>query len=301
MAVYSNGSISRAAEQLFLSQPALSRQIAALEVECGVRLFDRQPTGTVPTAAGTAMFRQARAVVQLTDSIPDLVRSAGPVPETVDLGLAPGLPPQWIAELVTEVRRSVPTASLVLMDATTSEQIRLLRDGRLDIGITHQAPPPGLVGWLLRTEPFGVALAPEDRWKGKTGIRGVDLDGVDVLAHARDQVSDLHDRLVVATQLTGARPRWHFRAYTENASACALATGSIASVQTRTSALRLLPEWKWVPLVDPAIEMETWIIKQPSNRAVVDAVAGISLFQRARKADPAPRDASRGHARPGLR
>lgn len=272
IAVYLSGSISRAAEQLFLSQPALSRQIAALEVECGVRFFDRGSTGTVPTAAGTAMFRQARAVVQLTDSIADIVRTAGPVQETVNVGLAPGLPPQWIAELVADVHRHVPTASLVLMDATSSAQVRLLRDGRLDIAITHQGPPPGLVGKLVRTEPFGVALAPQERWIGMTEIRGADLDGVDVLSHARDQVSALHDRLVVATELTGARPRWHFRAYTENAAACALATGAIASVQTRTSALRLLPDWRWVPLVDPAIEMETWIIKQSANRAVVDAV-----------------------------
>lgn len=282
VAVHLSGSMSRAADELYVSQPAVSRQIAELERECGIALFDRTPTGVVATSAGVAMFRQARAVLQLVDSSVDVVRAVGPVTETVELGLAPGLPSDWIAGFITRVGDDLPGASLALMDATSSEQFRLLRAGRLDIAIAHQRPPTDLAGRLLRTEPFGVSLAPGKPWEGRTSMRVADLDGMDVLAHARDQVSAAHDHLVAATELSGARPRWHFLAYTENASACALATGATASVQTRTSAKRLLPDWRWVPLIDPTVEMETWIVKQPTNRAVVEAMfRSVSAFAHA--------------------
>jgi DNA-binding transcriptional LysR family regulator len=60
VAVYTQGSFSRAALGLFVTQPALSRQIRELEKECDAALFERVPSGVIPTAAGRVLFRQAR-------------------------------------------------------------------------------------------------------------------------------------------------------------------------------------------------------------------------------------------------
>lgn len=59
MAVARHGHLTRAAEQLHLTQPAVSKQIKALEQELGVLLFERQPTGMVLTREGRALFPQA--------------------------------------------------------------------------------------------------------------------------------------------------------------------------------------------------------------------------------------------------
>jgi DNA-binding transcriptional LysR family regulator len=59
LAVARLGHLTRAAEQLHLTQPALSKQIKALELELGVLLFDRQPSGMVLTREGRALFPQA--------------------------------------------------------------------------------------------------------------------------------------------------------------------------------------------------------------------------------------------------
>src|SRR5690606_22435897 len=101
-AAYRAGSISRAAEQLFLSQPALSRQIADLERLCGVELLPRHPGGVAPTPAGHALFQHARAVLRLIDVSAEVARSAGPAAERVTVGLAPGLDAAWVASLVDE-------------------------------------------------------------------------------------------------------------------------------------------------------------------------------------------------------
>lgn len=272
---YTTGSISRAAEQLFLSQPALSRQIALLERECGARLLERGSAGVSPTAAGAALFHHARAILQLADAVPEVVRDAGPSREVIEVGLAPGLPSEWIVQLIAAVMGQVSTATLLITDATSGEQLRMLREGRLDLAVIHQVPPQGLDGTRLRVDEFGIALAPHVEWGQLEAARPADLDGVRLLAHSRDQVSPTHDRLVTSIELAGARPLWQFSAYTENASACALATGSTASVQTRFSASRLLPDWRWVPLIQPTIEMETWLVMSPSRRETTERVASV--------------------------
>jgi len=63
LTVAEEGHLTRAAEKLFASQPAVSAQIRALEAEIGVRLFDRGPKGMTLTQAGTALYEQAQKIV----------------------------------------------------------------------------------------------------------------------------------------------------------------------------------------------------------------------------------------------
>lgn len=63
LTVADEGHLTRAAEKLFTSQPAVSSQVRALEEELGVRLFDRSPRGMTLTAAGVALEEQARKIV----------------------------------------------------------------------------------------------------------------------------------------------------------------------------------------------------------------------------------------------
>ena len=64
-AVARHGSISKAARALYLSQPALSRQIAVLEDEAGTPLLHRSRDGVEPTAAGQVLIHLARRVMAL--------------------------------------------------------------------------------------------------------------------------------------------------------------------------------------------------------------------------------------------
>lgn len=277
-AVYTQGSFSRAAPGLFVTQPALSRQIRELEKECGVALFERVPSGVIPTAAGRVLFRQAREVLALADSIPDATRAAGPAPESVVIGLAPGLPPEWIGEILTAVGESVPRAAIEFLDAVSADQLRMIREGRLDVALAHQGPAPGQVGIRVRGDELGVAIpAADPLGHGRQAMRLADLDGVVVLAHARDQTSASHDQLVLAAGRLGISPAWRFATYTENAWACARAGGARAAVMTVTSASRLLPGWRWLPLTEPSIMMETFAVRQASGRQcvrdVTDAIA----------------------------
>ncbi|GGL37034.1 LysR family transcriptional regulator [Nocardia jinanensis] len=272
--VSDRGSLSSAAKALLISQPALTRQIQQLERECGVPLFERVPAGIVPTPAGTALYQHVLTLLRYADTAKDAARDAGPVREIVQIGLAPGLPPTWLEQLIDTVRRAVPQAYLSLTDAISTVQLQHLRAGRLDIAFVHEPPTRDLVRHRVLEEPFGLVVDP----RLEAGLTGTTcplraLDGMDVLAHARDQVPIGHDRLVSAAHEAGIAPRWHFANYTENARACLRATGASAAILSRTTAGRLLPGWEWRRLVDPPITMQTWIVRQPVVRSTVTAVA----------------------------
>lgn len=273
VATFAEGSISRAAEQMMISQPALTRQIRALEREMGTPLFERVPSGVRPTPAGTALHSHALQVLRLADRSREVARSGGPARERVDVGLPPGVPERWLHGVLARIRAEVPRAALTFADVGSAEQLRMLAEGRLDIGIVHQNPPETLRQTHLLSQPFGVAIRPGHRLAGRDTCALRDLDDVLVLAHAREQVPAEHDRMVIAAHEAGVTPRWHFARFSENALMCAEATEADAVLLSATSAARLLPDWLWSELVEPAVQLRTWAVHQPLTRGIVAATA----------------------------
>ncbi|GAA0935658.1 LysR family transcriptional regulator [Pseudonocardia zijingensis] len=274
VAVYAEGSISRAAAHLLLSQPALTRQIRALEREMGVVLFERTSTGVRPTASGTALHTHAVQILRLADQSREVARSAAPVRERVDVGLPPGVPQHWLRSVLAQIRASVPAAGVTFLDAASSDQLRMLAEGTLDVGIVHQNPPDTLRHVPVLAEPFGVAIRPGHRLAGTEPCRLADLDDVVVLAHGRDQVPAEHDRMVLAAHESGVRPQWRFVRFSENALLCAEAVDADAVLLSHTTAARLLPDWPWRRLVEPQVDLRTWVAHPVLTRSVVRAVAG---------------------------
>lgn len=273
VAVFTEGSISRAADHLLLSQPALTRQIRGLERELGVGLFDRTPNGVRPTGCGIALHAHAVQVLRLADQSREVARSAAPVQERVDVGLPPGVPQIWLHDVLARIRSDVPSAGITFIDAASGEQLRMLAEGRLDVGIVHQIPPVALRQVPVLDQAFGVAIRPGHRLTGTAACRLQDLDDVSVLAHARDQVPAEHDRIVLAAHEAGVRPHWRFVRFNENAQLCAEAVGADAVLLSHTTAARLLPDWPWRRLVEPQIDLRTWVAHPSVTRNVVRAVA----------------------------
>src|SRR4051812_26605345 len=100
-----------AAARLFISQPALSQQIRALEEQVGLPLFVRHPRGVELTEAGEVLLQEARAVLGGSDRLESTVeelrrgRTAG-----LRVGLPPGLPPMLLPELLATLREKEPDA-----------------------------------------------------------------------------------------------------------------------------------------------------------------------------------------------
>jgi DNA-binding transcriptional LysR family regulator len=128
------GSISKAAQQLGVSQPAVSEAIADLERALGVRLLDRRPHGVEPTMYGDALLKRGAAVFDdLKQSIRDIEFLADPAAGEVKIGcpeaIAAILPP-----ILESFSRQYPRVVLsVGLEGTPTLELPGLRERRFDL------------------------------------------------------------------------------------------------------------------------------------------------------------------------
>jgi DNA-binding transcriptional LysR family regulator len=129
---------SRAAEELSISAPALSRTVSQLEAQLGVKLFERSTHRVELTAAGRVLQEHAEPAIDALDAAARLARRAGePVQRlvvTVKADLDGGLLEQAIARYATEQ----PAVTVEVLLSGWGEQARLLRDGRADVALVLQ-------------------------------------------------------------------------------------------------------------------------------------------------------------------
>src|SRR4051794_26564729 len=127
--------VGHAAARLFISQPALSQQIRALEEQVGLPLFVRHPRGVELTEAGEVLLEEARAVLggsdRLEATVDELRRGRT---ASLWVGLPPGLPPDLVPGLLASLREQEPEAQIEVRELTTPEQIAALNDESLDLG-----------------------------------------------------------------------------------------------------------------------------------------------------------------------
>lgn len=177
VAVDDHRHFSRAAEACRVTQPTLSTQLAKLEAELGVEIFDRSKRPVEPTDLGSLLVAQARTVLRETSRIPDLIREAeGETSGHLRVGVLPTLAPYLLPRFVSELRDAHPRLRLTVRELLTDEIVDDLGGDRLDAGIVATpVDAPGIVDRRLFDEPFVGYVAPGHRLSGKERIRQEDL------------------------------------------------------------------------------------------------------------------------------
>lgn len=161
VALVEEGSFTRAAERVYLSQPALSVQIRKLEEELGVRLFDRRQGR--PTEAGEAVAARARRVLEEVERLRALARGEealfqGPL----RVGVIPTLAPYLLPKLLPRLAARYPGLEVSVREELTPSILQGLLEGRLDAGLVGtEERAPGLQGLRLFTEEFLAYVSPD--------------------------------------------------------------------------------------------------------------------------------------------
>ncbi len=135
VAVAECGNISKAAEKIFLTQPALSRQIKTLEDEIGHQLLERQAHSIRLTPTGNALLAEARDLLKHADEALERVRSCA---QSVRLriGYAPSLASGLLSYAVESFVQKHANVRVELRDLSSQEMLEQLQNGEIDIAIT---------------------------------------------------------------------------------------------------------------------------------------------------------------------
>ncbi len=154
---------TRAAEQLHIAQPPLSRQIQQIEQELGVTLLVRSSRPLRLTDAGRLFYQEALQVLGRIEQMKDAARRLGRSERRVlTIGFVASTLYGGLPTLVRRLRQRQPELDIRLVELMSGEQIEALKDGRIDVGFGRiRSDDAGVERRVLREERLVVAIPPE--------------------------------------------------------------------------------------------------------------------------------------------
>jgi DNA-binding transcriptional LysR family regulator len=262
VAIADAGNLGRAAESLFVSQPALSYALRRLESELGVRLFDRHAGGVTATAAGLEIVAEARRTVRQADR----VTAAAERHRRGQTGvLRVGFEATGAGELTTRARaefaRAHPGVRVEPKRFDWGGETDALRSGDVDVAFVWlPADLSGLHAEIVHTEPRIVGLPSGHPLAGDAAVGILDVNDEPLLWTERAP-REWVDWWAVNPRPDGSEPRWGptndnveemLEQVAEGVAIC-FAPSSMARYYTR-------PGMVWVPLtgVEPLQVALAW-------------------------------------------
>lgn len=173
LSVYETGSISAAARQLRISQPAASKQLTEFESVVGAPLFDRLPRGIRPTPGADELAPIARRLFAAEREAEALLAERGqPTESRLAIGASTTIGSYLVPELFGQLRRQHPHAQLRLEIGNTKLVQELVRKNEVDLGLTEGLPDAEglLCSTFAEDELVGIA-APLDPILGRKGLQ----------------------------------------------------------------------------------------------------------------------------------
>lgn len=150
------GSITRAAAQLGIAQPALTRHVQGMEAELGAALLERLPRGVRLTASGRKFLEHARRVVREMDRAQaEIAHAAQPAGGRVILGVSPTIAGWLVPGCVERCRNEAPELSIKVVEGFSPQLADALSAGRVDVALlTNPQPARALRYTPLLSEPI---------------------------------------------------------------------------------------------------------------------------------------------------
>jgi LysR family transcriptional regulator, cyn operon transcriptional activator len=181
-AVARHGHFTRAAEASFISQPALSQQIQALEQELGAPLFDRLGRRVELTTAGRVLLVYAERVLRDMESARAAVLDAGQtVRGELSVAAVPTANLTLVVEAAARLRERHPEVRIRVLEERGAAVTELVRSGQVNVGVAYLP----LTDVDLETEPLLdeelVLVLPAGDPRGGRAVRVAELAGVPLL------------------------------------------------------------------------------------------------------------------------
>ncbi|MFS4437769.1 LysR family transcriptional regulator [Paracoccaceae bacterium GXU_MW_L88] len=157
-------SITSAAEHLNMAQPALSRQVKALEEELGVALLRRHGRGVMPTEEGIRLAHRAKAIIEDVEELAgEISGNRAHLSGTVTLGLPPTVSEILATHLIERTLEEFPDVNLRITSGFSGHVQDWLLRGKIDLGVAYEGQrspsikfQPILIEQLFLIQPAGI-------------------------------------------------------------------------------------------------------------------------------------------------
>ncbi len=229
LAVADQLNFHRAAEQLHVSQPALSQCVKALEAELGAQLLDRSSRGVALTEAGAVFARGARQVLREAEFAVASTRLADRGERgslTIAFNEVGGQQP-IVGQSLGLFRSAFPNVTVRLCEMGEAAQYDALRSGEIDAGFHFRLPAshPGLAARVLDTQQF-MLVVPETHALAKSAkVQLADLADHPMIMLRRDVNADTNDGIRQAFEQQHAMPQVVLEASSDAAMLTLVAAG----------------------------------------------------------------------------
>ncbi|MEQ8852117.1 LysR family transcriptional regulator [Gimesia sp.] len=192
--VAERGNFTRAAEELNISQPALSRSIQKLEEELGQPVFERRTRSVALTDAGTLLQSRAQQILTLIEDTKAEISDDGRSGQ-IRIGAIPTIAPFFLPNLLRQFSTEFSAASIIVQEDTTDHLLKRCTQGEIDLAILAlPVPAKYLEIEELFQEELLLVLPPDHPLVNKPQIRLNDIKSLPFVL--LDEAHCLSDNIV---------------------------------------------------------------------------------------------------------
>ncbi|MCH4166620.1 MAG: LysR family transcriptional regulator [Megasphaera sp.] len=185
--------ITRAAKQLHITQPTLSRQLMQLEEELDVKLFRRSKHSIILTADGLLLRRRAQELVELADKTErELQHQEESISGEISIGCGETENVAWLAKAMTAFRRSYPDVTFELYTAIADDVKERMENGTLDFGLLLEPVDISKYSFVRMParDTWTILLRKDHPLAQKQSICPADLAGQPIIMAKRESVKN---------------------------------------------------------------------------------------------------------------
>lgn len=262
-----------AADRLGMTQPALSRQIRALEAELQVLLFDRVRKRLKLSAAGSALIPEVERILSCAASLRDHAKSLSRGEQNT-LRICPSEAAAWLAIVSTVVQAFgalEPRAELSISYMDYPTQLAALDAGAMDVAFAYAClnTQPGLEALPLGSESLLLALPRAHRLASKSSLRLRDLAAEPFVWVSRDRNAPYHDMVMQACLEGGLMPRVVQEASTQATLLSLVALGVGAGFVIESARSRGLVKVHFRQVQDLTLQVPFSLVWRPQNASAI--------------------------------
>jgi DNA-binding transcriptional LysR family regulator len=200
------GSVSRAAEALFLTQPALTARLKGLEASLGAELLVRTRRGVRLSEAGTAFLpfaqRALEAVADGRQLVAELARGS---PGRLAIGAAPAVSTSVLPGMLARFRAAWPSAQLIVRTGHSEEVLEMVLREQVDLGLVRELRHPEIVTTPLYEDELVLVFEPNHPFAARRKIKVAEVASEHLILF--DRTSSYHELTSSLFRQAGVVPR----------------------------------------------------------------------------------------------